>query len=138
MSYFVLARFCEAAASCDDARAAAVLCRLCAYHAAADALESPLWSGRLFPEELRAARGAIGTLSSELRPDMLALVDAFDIPDNVLMSAIGRRDGKVYEALFESAKASTLNSEWLHAGHKYLKPNLDLDFLRAGAIRSNL
>jgi acyl-CoA oxidase len=37
------------------------------------------------------------------------LVDAFDFPDHVLSSAIGRYDGNVYEALFDAAQRSTLN-----------------------------
>lgn len=41
-----------------------------------------------------------------LRPNAVALVDAFDIPDRVLNSALGRYDGKVYETLYELAKKS--------------------------------
>ena len=35
------------------------------------------------------------------RPNAVALVDAFEFPDNVLNSAIGRHDGRVYESLYE-------------------------------------
>ena len=41
-----------------------------------------------------------------LRPDAVALVDAFDWHDDTLASALGRYDGKVYESLFEMAKNS--------------------------------
>jgi len=44
-----------------------------------------------------------------LRPDAVALVDAFDYSDKVLNSCLGRYDGNVYEALFEYAKGSSLN-----------------------------
>lgn len=47
-------------------------------------------------------------LVKELRPAALALVDAFEFSDQQLLgSTLGRKDGKVYEALFEDAcKAS--------------------------------
>lgn len=48
-------------------------------------------------------------LFSELRPNAVTLVDAFDYPDQVLQSCIGRYDGNVYEALYEYAKGSPLN-----------------------------
>jgi len=34
-------------------------------------------------------------------PNAVALVDAFEFPDRVLNSTIGRFDGNVYEALYE-------------------------------------
>ena len=55
------------------------------------------------------ARSAISELLDALRPEAVALVDAFDIPDRVLNSTIGRYDGNVYEALYEAAKLSNLN-----------------------------
>ena len=45
-------------------------------------------------EALRRALKAV-------RPNAVTLVDAFEFPDNVLNSAIGRYDGRVYEALYE-------------------------------------
>ena len=39
----------------------------------------------------------------------MTLADAFDWPDETLASDIGRYDGNVYEALYESAKRSRLN-----------------------------
>ena len=44
-----------------------------------------------------------------IRPDVIGLTDAFDIPDRTLASTIGRYDGNVYEALYEAAKKSSLN-----------------------------
>ena len=40
---------------------------------------------------------------------MVALVDAFDIPDDFLASSIGCYDGNVYERLLECARNSCLN-----------------------------
>lgn len=58
-----------------------------------------------------------------LRPNAVALVDAFDIDDRILDSALGVWDGNVYERMFESAKKSPLNKEPVNASfHKFLKP----------------
>ncbi|GMR51611.1 hypothetical protein PMAYCL1PPCAC_21806 [Pristionchus mayeri] len=46
---------------------------------------------------------------AKIRPNAVALVDAFDHSDRLLNSVLGRRDGNVYEALFQWAKASELN-----------------------------
>ena len=57
-------------------------------------------------------------------------MDAFDIPDRVLNSTIGRKDGNVYEALYEAAKKSTLNQIEPFDGYdEVLKPRLDQQFL---------
>lgn len=48
-------------------------------------------------------------LLSEIRPNAVALVDAFDYRDEMLNSALGRYDGNVYEHMFEWAKRSPLN-----------------------------
>lgn len=39
----------------------------------------------------------------KIRPDAVGLVDAFIIPDNTLLSAIGGYDGKAYETLWDWA-----------------------------------
>jgi acyl-CoA oxidase len=54
-------------------------------------------------------RAAVRRLLQELCPDALALVDAFNISDRRLGSALGRWDGRVYEALAAMAQAGPLN-----------------------------
>ena len=44
-----------------------------------------------------------------LRPDACALVDAWDFPDRVLNSTIGRYDGNVYEAQYQAAADSPVS-----------------------------
>jgi len=46
---------------------------------------------------------------AEIRPDCVALTDAFDLTDTALNSTIGRYDGNVYEAMYEAARKSVLN-----------------------------
>lgn len=62
-------------------------------------------------------------LLAVIRPNAVALVDAFDYSDTQLSSVLGRYDGNVYENMFEWAKKSPLNKTEVHESfHKYLKP----------------
>ncbi|XP_047520122.1 probable peroxisomal acyl-coenzyme A oxidase 1 [Pieris napi] len=59
----------------------------------------------------------------ELRPNAVALVDAFDIRDGILHSTLGAYDGRVYERLMEEALKSPLNAEPVNQSfQEYLKP----------------
>jgi len=44
-----------------------------------------------------------------IRPEAVTLVDAFDFTDASLGSVLGRKDGNVYENVFESTKRADLN-----------------------------
>lgn len=46
-----------------------------------------------------------------LRPNAVALVDAFDFHDLVLNSALGCYDGNVYERLYEWAQKTPMNQK---------------------------
>ncbi|KAG6460357.1 hypothetical protein O3G_MSEX011937 [Manduca sexta] len=59
----------------------------------------------------------------QLRPNAVGLVDAFDIKDEILHSALGAYDGRVYERLMAEALKSPLNAEPVNRSfHMYLKP----------------
>jgi len=89
------------------------------------------WAGILSLTHIQMIQSAVEELLTRLRPNALALVDAFDIPDRVLNSTLGRSDGKVYEALYQAAKKSPLNSVEPFDGYQeFLRPLLDLDFLK--------
>jgi hypothetical protein len=51
--------------------------------------------------QLEVVRTLVMELMDQLRPDAVSLVDAFEFPDNVLNSAIGRYDGNIYESLYK-------------------------------------
>ncbi len=77
---------------------------------------------------------AVSHLLGCLRPDMVALVDAFEFPDATLNSAIGRYDGRVYESVYNAARTSPLNSQdVLNKVKAALRPHLDKDFIREHA-----
>ena len=61
-------------------------------------------------EQAAWARQQQYALLAALRPDAVALVDAFGIEDYLLNSALGRADGDVYRALLLAARASPLNA----------------------------
>ncbi|XP_076584062.1 peroxisomal acyl-coenzyme A oxidase 1 isoform X2 [Chaetodon auriga] len=84
-----------------------------------DFLQAGLLSG---PQVLQISV-RIKELLSQLRPNAVALVDAFDLHDKKLNSVLGRYDGNVYEHMFEWARQSPLNTTEVHESfHKYLKP----------------
>lgn len=55
-------------------------------------------------------RSALYRQLAEVRPDAVALVDGFGLTDYLLNSALGRKDGDVYRALYDMAQASPLNA----------------------------
>jgi acyl-CoA oxidase len=96
-------------------------------------LDSPV-APHLSSTSRRTTQHALEAAVDSLRPDCVSLVDAFDFPDSVLNSTIGRHDGNVYEALYEAAKRSSLNLQDPFAGYSQLwAPRLDKEFLQDGA-----
>jgi len=84
-----------------------------------------LESGFLTVQQAGLLRDEVNNLFPVLRPDAVSLVDAWGHSDHCLNSALGRRDGRVYEALWESAqpKANPMNKEEVSpAFHESLLP----------------
>ena len=79
--------------------------------------------GFVLPTQINYVRRAVRQLCAAVRPDAVALVDAFDFSDTQLGSAIGKYDGNVYPALFEQAKRNPLNQKGVDWGYQqFLKP----------------
>jgi len=75
---------------------------------AADFLEGELISA----SDVQVVREGVVRALQKIRPNAVALVDAWDWSDFQLYnSALGRYDGNVYEALFESASREPLNQQ---------------------------
>jgi len=55
-------------------------------------------------------------LLSDIRPNAVTLVDAFDFPDELLCSVLGRYDGQVYENLYNWAAKSRLDKTSVSIG----------------------
>ena len=67
--------------------------------------------GFFSPKQVSLLKNKLADLLAEIRPNAVALVDAFDYPDKVLDSCLGRYDGQVYQALYDYAKSSPLNQQ---------------------------
>jgi acyl-CoA oxidase len=131
--YFMLSQMNEQVAkgAKDDEKIGVVLRQLSALYACSEILDGQQWLGIIDAQEAVFLQHAVSELLDELRPNTIALVNAFDIPDRVLNSTIGRKDGNVYEALYQAAKESSLNkSEVLDGYEEILKPHLDLEMLQ--------
>lgn len=64
-------------------------------------------------------------LLRDIRPNAVGIVDSFDIHDDILSSALGSYDGRVYERLFMEAAKNPLNAEPVNKSFGlYLKPFL--------------
>lgn len=67
--------------------------------------------GFFSPHQVSLLKNKLADLLAEIRPNAVALVDAFDYPDKILDSCLGRYDGQVYQALYEYAKNSPFNEQ---------------------------
>ena len=93
--------------------ALAVLRKVTALHCVTlleEEVSTLLESGHVTGQQAAWLRDQKRSLVRALRPDAVALVDSFGYEDYLLNSAIGRKDGDVYNALLTAAKASPLNA----------------------------
>jgi len=99
------------------------LCHLYALHAIEQDLGEFTEDGYLSPQQVGVLRRTVRDLVAAVRPDAVPLVDAFNLSDHELNSALGRYDGRVYETLYEWAQQSQLNKDVVTPGYDdYLKP----------------
>ncbi len=80
----------------------------------------------LTAESVAALEAAIRTSVEELLPQVIPLTDAFGWTDWELASALGRKDGRVYESIMAEAQGNPLNHplEGRQPGHyDYTDPN---------------
>ncbi|KAL0296277.1 UNVERIFIED_CONTAM: Peroxisomal acyl-coenzyme A oxidase 1 [Sesamum radiatum] len=79
----------------------------------------------LNPKQAALANDQLRALYSQVRPNAIALVDAFNYTDHFLGSILGRYDGNVYPKLYEAAWKDPLNETVLPDGyHEYIRPLL--------------
>ena len=69
------------------------------------------------PTQAELIHAAVRSAVATVRPDAVALVDAFDLTDYYLNSALGRSDGRVYETLYDWAQQSPLNRSQVAPGY---------------------
>ncbi|CAO2819496.1 unnamed protein product [Amaranthus hypochondriacus] len=84
-----------------------------------------LSTGCITPKQASLANDLLRTLFSKVRPNAIALVDAFNYTDHFLGSVLGRYDGNVYPKLYEEAWKDPLNDSIVPDGfHEYVRPML--------------
>ncbi|KAG2226002.1 hypothetical protein INT45_002468 [Circinella minor] len=82
-----------------------------------------LTSGYVSPEQSLLVKERSIQLLKELRPDVVALVDAFGFPDYLLQSSLGAQDGDVYTRITRAAELEPLNQKKVADGYEeYIKP----------------
>lgn len=128
--YFMLCKFIEMVQQCEDEACRRVLERVCTLFALRDVFDGQQWSGLLDISQVELAEEAVANVCSMLRPDAVALVDAWDFPDRTLNSTIGGYDGNVYENQYIAAVKSPLNDKSVPDFFEVIKEFLDLDYLK--------
>ncbi|XP_056160515.1 peroxisomal acyl-coenzyme A oxidase 1 [Syzygium oleosum] len=84
-----------------------------------------LSGGCITPKQASLANEQLRSLYSQVRPNAIALVDAFNYTDHYLGSVLGRYDGNVYPKLYEEAWKDPLNDSVVPDGyHEYIRPVL--------------
>ncbi|KAL3888960.1 hypothetical protein ACJMK2_001319 [Sinanodonta woodiana] len=123
---FIVKTFVEVVSTIADKNVRAAmesLCRLYAVHGMNKKMGDFLKDSYISGAQADMLMNKMLDLFQEIRPNAVALVDAYDYHDNTLQSCIGRYDGKVYEALYEYSKNSPLNEkEVLDSYYKLLRP----------------
>lgn len=96
---------------------------LFALHTMEKELSEFLLSEYLSSEQSAMLKEQVIALFEQVRPQAVGLVDAFALPDYYLHSALGRYDGRVYEAMTKMAEAEPLNHTLVVDGYEeHIKP----------------
>ncbi|KAI7993722.1 Peroxisomal acyl-coenzyme A oxidase 1 [Camellia lanceoleosa] len=81
-----------------------------------------LSTGYITAKQASLANDQLRSLYSQVRPNAIALVDAFNYTDHFLGSILGCYDGNVYPKLYEAAWKDPLNDSVVLEGyHEYIR-----------------
>lgn len=82
-----------------------------------------LTSGYIVPAQALMIKQHLISVLKSIRPDVVALVDAFGFPDYLLNSALGEGEGDVYEKMAAMAEKEPLNQSAVAEGYQsYIRP----------------
>jgi len=130
--YILSNNFMNKINECTDQKLKAVLTRLFHLYSWSNFLDDN-WGQIIEPSQYVFIKEAVNEVMEEIRPDAIALTDAFDYPDSLLKSTIGGYEGNVYESLFDAAQNSSLNQQEVFDGYnEFLKPVLNQELLKHG------
>ncbi|XP_039005363.1 peroxisomal acyl-coenzyme A oxidase 1-like [Hibiscus syriacus] len=106
-----------------------ILCKVYALSLLHKHLGDFIASGYITPEQGALANEQLRLLYSQVRPNAITLVDAFNYTDHFLGSVLGRYDGNVYPKLYEEAWKDPLNETVVPDGYQeYIRPILKQHF----------
>ncbi|GAB1603699.1 peroxisomal acyl-coenzyme A oxidase 1-like [Argonauta hians] len=135
MQVYIMEQFIEAVTSIKDRATAVVLTDVCKFYCAFNIAENYgdfLQCNLMTEKQVQMLKTAMYNQMSKIRPNAVALVDAFDFSDRRLHSALGRYDGQVYDALIDYTKQSPLNKkDVLDSCKEYLVPFLKRQRMKA-------
>lgn len=101
------------------------LCSIYALYTLHKHLGDFLSTSTITPKQGSLADDQLRSLYSQVRPNAIALVDAFNYTDHYLGSILGRYDGNVYPNLYDEAWKDPMNESSVPDGyHEYIKPML--------------
>ncbi|XP_037083032.1 probable peroxisomal acyl-coenzyme A oxidase 1 isoform X2 [Pollicipes pollicipes] len=125
--FFVVSTFVEVVAAESTSRAIEqvlqLVCRLYVAYFVSRSEGDFITYGGLTASDVRLNRDRLLGLLTELRPHLVPLTDAFDLPDQLVRSTLGAWDGDVYRRMFDEASHSPLNStEVPRAFHQSIQP----------------
>uniref|UniRef100_A0AAY4AC15 Acyl-coenzyme A oxidase n=1 Tax=Denticeps clupeoides TaxID=299321 RepID=A0AAY4AC15_9TELE len=106
----------------------ATLALLYALHGISQRSGDFLQAGLLSVSQLPRVSQKLKELLARVRPNAVALVDAFDYRDEMLNSVLGRYDGNVYENMFEWARKSPLNRTEVNGSSRGTAPSFQRSF----------
>ncbi|CAI8609564.1 unnamed protein product [Vicia faba] len=102
-----------------------VLCSIYALFHLHKHLGDFLSTGCITSKQGSLANDQLRSLYSQVRPNAIGLVDAFNYTDHYLSSILGRYDGNVYPKLYEEAWKDPLNDSVIPDGfQEYIRPML--------------
>ncbi|KAK7091567.1 peroxisomal acyl-coenzyme A oxidase 1-like [Littorina saxatilis] len=111
------------------------VCRLYAVTGIIKCLGEFMEDGYISGLQSATLRKGLTDLLADLRPNAVTLVDAFDFPDGILDSALGRWDGQVYQALWDFSLNSSMNEKQvLDAYHKYQRPFMEYQWKKHPSV----
>ncbi|KAF8523695.1 acyl-CoA dehydrogenase/oxidase C-terminal [Hysterangium stoloniferum] len=138
IEYYVLEGFVRAVSQIQDAPIRNALKQLCDLFALTT-IESPFSIGAIgffedsyiSPNQLRTIRSLVNVSLSKLVPEAVALTDAWNFSDASLQSALGQKDGNVYERMLSWTRQLPINQGSTKTGgveaegfSKYTRPIL--------------
>ncbi|KAI8098233.1 acyl-CoA dehydrogenase/oxidase C-terminal [Gilbertella persicaria] len=105
------------------------LASLFSLHTMEKELSNFLLSGYVSAQQSVMLKEQVIDLLDQVRPNAVGLVDAFALPDYYLHSALGRYDGRVYEAMTKMAEDEPLNHTLVVDGYEEnIKPFVHKQF----------